>query len=473
MKSKILFISFVLVFSTIIAAQGEICLVRIDPPGPQLVKKRSIAISAGDVQKILSGIDITNIKANIEFATIEDFVIARLGKIGKGEISWAHKIEKGKMTIKFGKSEYKGLLEKVRAGSGRPGYQIILSDKKSNAVINSFEITFKPFPNLSVELSYPVNTAPGEVIGDKVIITIKNTGSAPSEEVVLDMILSKNFQIPLKKYSVEEGQEGVRLLEHGTLKVKGIDPGGEIELKPDIKLRLPETLETGRYYLGAVIDPEQELIESVEDDNVFRGFLMVAPKEPKRITMLLAGSTLYYTPKTFDLKIRNAGLDISSSKEWRKCQIRPYIFHLKHATWKDFFWEVNTDEKMVWKITGTKFCKKGGKAVDLKAKVIPEGGSTTVPPKRFRIIFGVTKIIFEPKTKKFDLILGSSGVAYLPFWQTCKTTPLKYHFKYVTWDKNVWEVDPLKKTLNKIPIEKFCKKCQEGEELPVKMELTE
>ncbi|MCK5221044.1 MAG: hypothetical protein KAR14_05640, partial [Candidatus Aminicenantes bacterium] len=340
MKSKIFFISFIFVFSTIIAAQGEVCLVRIDPPGPQLVKKRSITINTGDVQKILSGTDISNIKANIEFATIEDFVIARLGKIEKGEISWAHKIEKGNMTIKFGKSEYKGLLEKVRAGSGRPGYQIILSDKKSNGVINSFEITFKPFPNLSVELSYPVNIAPGEVIGDKVIITIKNTGSAPSGEVSLDMIISKNFQIPLKKYSLEEGPEGVRLLEYGTLKVENIDPGGEIELKPDSKLRLPETLENGRYYLGAVIDPEQKLTESAEDDNVFRGFLMVAPKEPAKITMILAGSTLYYTPKTFDLKIRNAGLDISASKEWRKCQIRPYIYHLKHATWKDFFWEV-------------------------------------------------------------------------------------------------------------------------------------
>lgn len=473
MKLKVIFISFVLVFSTIIAAQGEIGLVRIDPPGPQLVKKRNIEINAEDVQKILSGLDIAGIKANIEFATTEDFVIARLGKIEKGEISWAHKIEKGNMKIKFGKSEYKDLLEKVRAGSGRPGYQIILSDRKSNAVINSFEITFKPFPNLSVELSYPVNTAPGEILGEKVTITVKNNGTAPSGEVTLDMILSKNFQIPLKKYSLSEGPEGVRLLEHGTLKVKGIDPGGEIELKPDIKLQLPEILETGRYYLGAVIDPEEEIAESSEEDNIFRGFLMVAPKEPKKITMLLAGSTLYYTPKTFDLKIRNAGLDISVSKEWRKCQIRPYIYHLKHAAWKDFFWEVNTDEKMVWKITGTKFCKKGGVAEKLNVKVIPEGGSTKTPPIRFRLVFGETKITFEPKTKKFDLILAESGVAYLPFWQTCKTIPMKYHFKYVTWDKSVWEVDPLKKTLRKIPVEKFCKKNDEGEELPVRMELEE
>ena len=473
MKLKIIFFSIIFIFSIVSADQGDIKLVRIDPPGPQLVKKRNIKINADDVMKILSNVKKTGVRLNIEFATTDDFVIARFGKIEKGEISWAHKIEKGHMTIKFGKSEYKGLLEKVRSGVGRPGYQIILSDKKSNAVINSFELTFRPFPNLSVELNYPVNASPGELIGEKVTITIKNTGSAPSEEVDLDLLLSKNFQIPLKKYSLEIGEEGVRLLEHGTIKVQGIEPGGELELKPDVKLYLPKTLEDGRYYLGAVLDPDKKLTESSVEDNVFRGFMMIAQKEPLKITMSLAGSTLYYTPKTFDLKIRNAGLDISISKEWRKCQIRPYIFHLKHATWTNFFWEVNTDEKMVWKITGTKFCKKGGVAEKLNIKVFPEGGSTRVPPRRFMLVFGETKITFEPKNKKFNLFLGGSGVAYLPFWQTCKTSPLKYHFKYVTWDKDVWEVDPIKKTLRKIPMEKFCKQSDEGEELPSKMELEE
>lgn len=446
---------------------------KIDLPGPQLVKKRSVVIGTEDIIKILAGVDKSGIKVNIEFATIEDFVIARLGKIEKGEISWAHKVDKGKMKIKFGKSEYRGLLEKVRSETLRPGYQIILSDKKSNTVISSFEVTFRPAPDLKAELNYPVNAAPGEVLGNKILISVKNIGTAPSSEVSLDIVLAKNFNIPLKKYLPAEGPEGVRLLEGGTLKIPGIDPGNEIELKPDATFHLPETLDDGRYYLGAVIDPEEVMAESSRDNNVFRGFIVIAPKEPKKITMILAGSTLFYTPKTFDLKIRNSGLDISVSKEWRKCQIRPYIYHLKHAVWKDFFWEVNTDEKMVWKITGTKFCKKGGVAEKLNIKVIPEGGSTKVPPRRFKLLFGETRIEFEPKLKKFNLILGDSGVAYLPFWQTCKTTPLKYHFKYVTWDKSVWEVDPMKKTLKKIPMEAFCKKAETGDELPVKMELLE
>ncbi len=473
MKLKILFFSIIFLFFIISGGQGEFKLIRIELPGPQLVKKKSVVLNAEDVSKILASVDIKKMNANIEFATISDFVIARIGKIIKGNISWAHKIDKGNMTIKFGRMEYKNLLEKLRSGVGRPGYQLILSDIKSKTVLNSFELTFRPFPNLNVELTYPVNAAQGEEIGKKVMITVKNIGTATSKEVVLDLVIARNFKIPLKKYSLMESEEGVLLLDHGTLRVPPVDPGGEIELKPDSGLKLPLQLENGRYYLGAVLDPGKEMEETSKDDNVFRGFMIIAPKEPAKITIVLAGSTLYYTPKTFDLKIRNAGLDISISKEWRKCQIRPYIYHFKHATWKDFFWEVNTDEKMVWKITGTKFCKKGGVAEKLNIKVIPEGGSTRVPPKRFRLIFGTTKIIFEPKRKKFDLILGGSGVTYLPFWKTCKTTPLKYHFKYVTWEKSVWEIDPLKKILKKIPIEKFCKRNNEGEELPAKMELAE
>ncbi len=471
MKLKIIIISTIFFFAFSSNIQGEMSLLKIDPPDPQLVKKRSVVIGIEDILKVIGDVDRSGIKANIEFATIEDFVIARLGKIEKGKISWAHGVENGKMTVKFGKSEYKALLEKIRSETLQSGYQIILSDKKSNAVLNSFEITFRPAPDLNIELSYPVNAAPGEILGSKVLITIKNIGTAPSNEVSLDLLLSKKFQIPLKKYSLSEGPEGVRILENGVLKIPVIDPGKSIELKPDEKFQLPETLDSGRYYLGAVIDPEMTLSESSRENNVFRGFIVIAPKEPKKITMVLAGSTLYYIPKTFDLKIRNGGLDISASKEWRKCQIRPYIYHLKHATWTDFFWEVNTDEKMVWKITGAKFCKKGGKAEELKIKVFTEGGSTRVPPNRFRLLFGETKIVFEPKAKKYNLIVGGSGIAYLPFWKTCKTTPLKYHFKFVTWDKFVWEVDPLKKSLKKIPIKAFCKKTEKGDELPVKMEL--
>ncbi len=471
MKLKIIVLSFICISFLSFPVNSKVDLLRIDAPGPQLVKKRSVTIRTTDVGKILSDVDKSSMKANIEFATMEDFVIARFGEIENGEISWAHKTEKGEMTIKFGKSEYKGLLESIRSETLRPGYQIILSDKKSNTVLSSFELTFRAAPDLIVELNYPVNAAPGEILGGKVLITVENIGTAPSKEVLMDVVLSKNFRIPLKKYGTVEGEEGVRLLEGGTLKIPGIEPGKKIELKPEAELYLPDTLEDGRYYLGAVIDPESTLGESSRENNVFRGFLVVAPREPMKITMILPGSTLFYTPKTFDLKIRNSGLDISISKEWRKCQIRPYIYHLKHAAWKDFFWEVNTDEKMVWKITGTKFCKKGGVAEKLNIRVIPEGGSTKVPPNKFKLLFGETKITFEPKSKKFNLLLGDSDVAYIPFWQTCKTTPLKYHFKFVTWDKDVWEVDPIKKILKKIPLESFCKKAEKGDELPVKMEL--
>jgi len=473
MKSTFTVLSIVLLFILSPSLSGKIDLLKIDPPGPQLVKKRSVTIRTADVDRILANVEKSSMEANIEFATMGDFVIARFGKMEKGEISWAHKVDKGDMTIKFGRSEYKDLLEKIRSGDARPGYQIILSDKKSNTVISSFEVTFRPVPDLLVELTYPVNASPGEQLGDKVGITLKNIGTEVSSPVKLDIVLSSKFQIPLKKYSPTEGEEGVRLLEQGSMNVPVLEPGKEMELKANPGLILPPDLENGRYYLGAVLDPERSAVDGSPDNNVFRGFIVIAPKEPKKITMTLSGSMLYYTPKTFGLEIRNGGMDISGSREWRKCQIRPYIYHLKHAAWKDFFWEVNTDEKMVWKITGTKFCKKGGVAEKLDIKVIPEGGSTKVPPRRFKLMFGETKIIFEPKLKKFRLILGGDDVAYIPFWKTCKTIPLRYHFKYATWDKHVWEIDPLKKTLKKIPMEFFCKKNEGGEELPVKMELEE
>ncbi len=474
MKLKVLLISVLFSISLFSAYQEDICLVEIDPPDPQLVKKRSLLINTEDILAILNKVDISKMRSNIEFATIDDYVIARLGRIEKGEISWAQKIKKEKfLIVKYGKSDYKPLLEKVRSGVGRPGYQIILSDGKSNAVLKSFELTFRKFPNLKVELSYPVNVAPGENIGEKIIITIANNGNLSSGKFDLDIVIGRSYQIPMKKYGLQEGEEGVRLIKNGRIRVDELKPGEVKEIRGKNSLSIPENVENGKYYLGAIVDSGMEVIESSEDDNIFKGFMVVAPKEPSKIFISLKDTTLFYIPKTFNLSIRNSGLEISMTKEWRKCQIRPYIYHLKHASWKDFFWEVNTDEKMVWKITGAQFCKKGGKAEKLDAKVVPMGGSTKVPPAKFRIIFKETKIVFEPVKKKFSINLGNCNIVYLPFWKMCKTAPLKYHFKYVIWDKDVWEINPLKKEFKKIPIEKFCKKCQEGEIIRAEMTLND
>jgi len=473
MKYISILISLV-VFCVFLSGQEEISLLKIDPPDPQMVKKRSVMIDTNDVLKIVDVSAVKKDKVNIEFATISDYVIARLGKIEKGKISWSSKPDsQGGMVLKFGKSEYAGLLEKIRAEQPRPGYQIILSEEKTNAVLSSFELTFKAFPNLIVEFEYPVNVTPGEIITDKIRIKIRNAGSAASAGFDLDFVLGKSFDITAKRYGPSESKEGVVLLQNGRLRIGKMEPGGTEELKPPDGLKLPDELESGRYYLGAIADSGGEIAELEKGDNVFKGFILVSSKVPSRISAKFKGTVLTYITKTFETAVVNNDMDISSNDEWRKCQIRPYIFHLKHISWKDFFWEVNTDEKMVWKLTGAKFCQRGsgGKADQLNIRVVQEGGSTETPPSRFRLYVNETEVIYEPEEKNFSILLAGCNTIYLPFWKSCRTDESGFHFKFATWDNEVWELDPKKKIFRLIPMERMCRKSETGKDLEAMIDI--
>ena len=118
MKKTVLFFIIFLLFTLFSVSQQNIELVKIEKPEGQLIKKRTLLINTEDILTLLKTIDIQNLKANIEFATMEDYVIARLGKIKKGNISWSHKITDHKyLTVKYGKSDFKPLLKKKEAAS--------------------------------------------------------------------------------------------------------------------------------------------------------------------------------------------------------------------------------------------------------------------------------------------------------------------------------------------------------------------
>ena len=76
---------------------------------------------------------------------------------------------------------------------------------------------------------------------------------------------------------------------------------------------------------------------------------------------------------------------LSDGKDWKLCKMKPHVYQIKHVSWSDFFWEIDTYEKAVWEIKGVDFCKKGGKGRELGIKVKVEGGSLLIPPSRFTL----------------------------------------------------------------------------------------
>ncbi len=78
---------------------------------------------------------------------------------------------------------------------------------------------------------------------------------------------------------------------------------------------------------------------------------------PTRFFLRFKTAYLVYVPKTKTIQIITEGNVLSYGSDWQKCNLKPYLYHLKQNVWKGFYWKVNTSRKQVYRITGGIFCK--------------------------------------------------------------------------------------------------------------------
>jgi len=470
MKKLSIFIFIFYFFSFFFFSEESFSLLRIPEPGKALIKKNRALINLDDVKSIIKKAGISNLNLNVELATSGDFVIARIAKIKNNRISYLHKIiDTEYLLVSFGKDEYKELLRKILHQPGALDYQLIFSDK-SNQIIKNFPLTLSKLPDLQISLKYPVNIFPGNSIGDKISLIVKNIGMEASVETDAEIILSKKFNIPSDFRKASKSIDIIRFSD-GIVKIPVLQSGEAREIKPSGQLKIPIDILEGKYYIASIIDPDNNLIELDERNNFFEGFVIIQTLEPKKITVSLPDTELIYYPANFKLEILSNGLVISSGREWRKCNVKPYIYQIKHANWINFFWEIDTLDRSVWKITGAKFCKRGGSEKRVIAKVINFGGTKTVPPGKFKLLLKDTKLIYAPKLKHFSILSNKDQIGHPSFWQVCKLKPLKYHFKFTTWDTVFFELDPAAKTIKKVPLGFMCKKTDKGSLTKIKVDI--
>lgn len=60
------------------------------------------------------------------------------------------------------------------------------------------------------------------------------------------------------------------------------------------------------------------------------------------------------------LSISHGGNLLSSGENWEIRRLQPYLYHLRHNSWTDFYWKVNTSRKQVYEMTGGRFGYLGG-----------------------------------------------------------------------------------------------------------------
>lgn len=457
--SRHCFIFIVILFLlTIGLTSGNLKLLQIEDPGASSGEKEKLLFNMNHIREIIAEYS-SDTDANIEFADLKDKVLARLGTIKNGKINWKHKeADKDFMAVTFSKEDFSAVVAGIKSNPVRPGFQVILSHSRTNEVLKSYEISARATPDLALDVQYPINVMPGEQLDDKITVTVRNNGSAPVDKLNIDFFLSSEEETPIKLGSFEKNVAGDVTIKEGKELPGQVGPTESLVLQVNEILKIPETTPPGRYYFEARIDPGNLIPEPDEENNIFKGLLIVSISDPKRLTLLLPDTRLVYKPQTFELSIMVGDKVLSDGKDWRKCKLKPYVYQIMHGTWENFHWEIDTSDRSVWRITGAKFCQKGGAAKEIKAAVLVRGGSMTEMPIEVVIKLADTRLEFEPASQKLNILCYGDQIAYTPLWQACKLEPHLYQFKQVDWVEHFWEVNTFKKEVKDISSGgKFCR----------------
>lgn len=468
----ILFITILLLLPYL-EGNDEINLLQIKEPTGGSKGKNRLLVNLNHIEAIITEYGIEGITADIDFADANDLVQAKFGKIQNGIVKWIHKIEDDNfLLIKFNKKYFRTIIQKINDKVIKTGYQIILSDPKSNVVLKSFNVTFAEFPDLSVELKYPVKVEPGQQLLEDISIQIQNKGAQTAKDFHIDFIISKDNQVPVKMAAFSKNFQEDGLLENGREKILELKSTEAKTLKLKNPLIIPHDIPMGKYNLCAIIDSENKIIELDEQNNIFIGFIIIDIKEPKKITLDFTDTRLVFTPLDYGLNIVSHGIILSDGKDWRKCRMKPYLYQIMHVGWKNLHWEINTVEKGIWEIKGAPFCKTGGTDKELRMRMNVKGGSKLSLPTRFTLYLPKIRIEYEPALRKLSGTTFGKQIIYIPFWKVCKVGAHLYHFKYAMWKDFFLEVNIKEKTAYRVTNGNFCRAggTQEPVEIKVMIE---
>jgi hypothetical protein len=81
--------------------------------------------------------------------------------------------------------------------------------------------------------------------------------------------------------------------------------------------------------------------------------------QPERVLLRFRSAYLVHVAADNTLQIVGAGAVLSRGEDWSVCRLQPYLYHLRQANWRDFFFQVNTSRREVWMVDGGVFCRLG------------------------------------------------------------------------------------------------------------------
>lgn len=462
--------AWMVVLSGLLAGEEIARVLAMEIPGDSGPGKNTLWVNLGQLQTLSSELAAAVPAAEISLLDRQDRILTKFGSIRKGKCKWDHKTVRDRyLTVNFAAADYSQLASGISNRSAMPGFQLALCDGKAGTVIQSIPVVFWDMADLAVQLNYPVNAEPGQSLRQEVTVQLENRGSIAARDIQLDVVISRDNQIQWRGAEAAATAGDDVPLENGRETIPLLEAGQQITVQFKGDLKIPENTVPGKQYLAVLADVDGRIVELSKENNIHSGFIMITVPEPTAFVMALAETVLHFEPATYGFKIVTHDVILSDGKDWKLCKMKPNVYQIKHVSWSDFFWEIDTYERVVWEIKGVDFCKKGGKGRELGIKVNVEGGSLLIPPSRFTLKLTATQLRFEPGSKKFTLSAFDKPIFHLPFWWVCRRESYLYQVRFALWENYFWQIDTFKKEAVSISGGKFCSADGKSSPLPIQV----
>jgi hypothetical protein len=307
------------------------------------------------------------------------------------------------------------------------------------------------------------------VQGCKIQINVKNIGNMGVPE--------SYYNLP-KAVAVQLYKDGKPW---GGIILSGFDPAGKLKTPGGSATHVwfPKAanlnLGAGDHSLKAIVDYHKVLPESNENNNTLtrrvhcKTLVATAPiatqvpgnlvlKAPQRFFVDFKDAYLAYKISTKSIQVIAESNVLSYGSDWEKCQLKPFLFHIRQKVWKGFYWKVNTSRKEVYKVTGGTFCKLGGTETKMAARVDVKGDF-------FYLRFPQAYLVYVPKTKTLQVATEQMVLSYGNDWKKCNLTNVVYQLKQNFWSNFYWNIDTMKKKATRVKNSPFCKPGGPGQPL--------
>ncbi len=450
MNAKRAIVALILAFGSGPCIAQAPTLLKVEIAGDLPESPTGVYLSLNHLQAVLADPELQQATAAVRLCDAGGRVVAELGALKKGKVKWAGKAVDGqRLLVRLGAGDFQTIAARLQLKTVHSGFQLLIADP-AGGVLKRLELTFQEFPDLAITFAHPMSVQPGQALQSGLVLKVENRGGASVRDVDVLVVLSHDAEVKLAEAAAEDGFVEDAPLPGGRLAIPALGAGASVEVPFSEPLRIPLEAEPGKYYLAALVDPGNRIEEGDEANNVEASFIILAVPTARSFEADLAGTEIVFDPATYSFRMEGQGTILSDGQEWKRCRMKPYLYHFKFVGWPDAHWEVDSLTLSLLEMADGSYCKSGGKGRELPVEVRSRGGSMTAPPSVIRLRLSKLQLRFDVVENRFNILLYDRSIAHPALWKLARPAAHIFQFRHLLWGDFFWEVDTFRRRISRV-----------------------